>query len=193
MKYFPFVAVFILILGFTSYAQNLPTIEPCKITIEEFPSIENLRIGMSFSEVERKVGKFNDIYPWLKYGRMVFLKPSKSKFQKIDLTFLDDDLRILSYTYNSGPGYGSIEEYARNISLSFGLPHGGWSYFANNFSDGSGIASMQCFGFVIKATLIRSDGTETTFLGVEDDTVTPTLNLREYEMKKMKARIRPKT
>lgn len=188
MKQFIFTITFLISLTTTVFCQSFAKIEPCKVTIDDFPTIENLRLGMSISEVESKIGKINNLKPLLKYERIAFIKPDLSKYGQIELIFLDDSLMQISYNLNFSSKHGSIEEYSKNISKNFGLPVLGWRYFTTNFSDGSGLGEMQCYGFEINISLHKINGREGTSIRIKDINLTPTLLLREYEENKIKFR-----
>ena len=54
MKILVYVLIVLAFTGWQVFAQKLPKIEPCKLTIEQLPKVRGLHLGMPFSEIKTK-------------------------------------------------------------------------------------------------------------------------------------------
>lgn len=191
MKTLLVLSIAIFALGFGVRSQTLPQVAPCHVTLDEFPTVQELRLGTSSLDARNKFelsptpssrGHGDRIYYW---SRRLDLKPLTSKFA--ELRFLDDRLFGFAVRFDFGTRYETIESYAMATARSYRLPINGWTYFTLDYRDGSGQASMNCHGFTVRISLHKIEGSEYLLVDVEDINSKATIDLRRYLSEKEKA------
>jgi|GEM_PF-3781737 len=192
MKILVYVLIVLAFTGWQVFAQKLPKIEPCKLTIEQLPKVRGLHLGMPFSEIKTKFTNLVTEAPNEMGVRIALLGDIKlsefSEVRGIKFVFIDEELQELHIEYKSGADFRSIEEYTSKLSESLPIPKSAWVFAVDE--DG-GYAGAKCYGFDAIAGLFNKDAIRIATLKFENVNKMQTVLLRQYEKEKQDLKKKP--
>jgi hypothetical protein len=192
MKILVYVLIVLAFTGWQVFAQKLPKIEPCKLTIEQLPKVRGLHLGMPFSEIKTKFTNLVTEAPNEMGVRIALLGDIKlsefSEVRGIKFVFIDEELQELHIEYKSGADFRSIEEYTSKLSESLPIPKSAWVFAVDE--DG-GYAGAKCYGFDAIAGLFNKDAIRVATLKFENVNKMQTVLLRQYEKEKQDLKKKP--
>jgi hypothetical protein len=192
MKILFYVLIVLAFTGWQVFAQKLPKIEPCKLTIEQLPKVRGLHLGMPFSEIKTKFTNLVTEAPNEMGVRIALLGDIKlsefSEVRGIKFVFIDEELQELHIEYKSGADFRSIEEYTSKLSESLPIPKSAWVFAVDE--DG-GYAGAKCYGFDAIAGLFNKDAIRIATLKFENVNKMQTVLLRQYEKEKQDLKKKP--
>jgi hypothetical protein len=192
MKILIYVLIVLAFTGWQVFAQKLPKVEPCKLTIEQLPKVRGLYLGMPFSEIKTKFTNLVTEAPNEISVRTVLLGDIKlsefSDVRRIKFVFIDEELQELHLEYKSGADFRFIEEYTSKLSESLPIPKSAWAFVVDE--DG-GYAEAKCYGFDAIAGLLNKDAIRVATLKFENVNKMQTMLLRRHEKEKQDLKKKP--
>ena len=153
---FLILALLITLPFSTAQAQKrkpAPAVEPCKLTIDQVPTIRGLRLGQSHEHLKRILPTRFDRFDWDKtdeYGVLrVSLMPASladpeklSGINYISLIYFDDSLKSIEIRYGRDIEWQSNPHFVGAIAEQLKLPRVGWLE--------RDPAYLICLGFVVE-------------------------------------------